>query len=383
MSSRLYVVCLIAVWSCLPRIGSAATNVLFILDNSGSMLERVDGAPKIVAAKRVLADTLRDLPREAKVGLMTYGHRRRHDCDDIELLAPIGEQQRAAITQKVNRLQPKGETPIAGALDRAAGAFANFKGDHNMVVLVTDGAEECHGDPCAAAQRLAAQGLDVQVNVVGFNLAARERDAVECVAREGHGHYYDARDQASLVLALSEVRQEVQQAQATPPPTSAPLLPPASGLSASPAQSRTNLLSAQNGGQVLVAPSESWNHVAKNDEKHFYDITSSGCEIASEVVLAFRDEAPATFDRFEMFIPESSGSNIKEFELLVGDEGPAGNFRSAGQFTTTNARMMRSPYQGFQFPEVTARYLKVRILSTWARCVPIRLMPWRVIGRAP
>lgn len=380
MSSRLYAVCLITALTGFPFTGSAATNVLFILDNSGSMLERVDGAPKIVTAKRVLADTLRDLPREARVGLMTYGHRRRHDCDDIELLAPIREQQRAAIAQKVARLQPKGETPIAGALDRAAGAFAHFKGDHNMVVLVTDGAEECHGDPCAAAQRLSAQGLDVQVNVVGFNLAAREREAVECVAREGHGHYYDARDQASLVLALSEVRQEVQQAQATPPPPPAPVLPPASAPSVSPAQSRTNLLSEQNGGQVLVAPDESWDHVARSDEKRFYSV-SSGCEKDAEVVLAFRNEAPATFDRFEIFIPDTNDSNIKEFELLVGDEGPAGDFRSAGRFTTTNARMMRSPYQPFQFPEVTARYLKVRILSTWNRCANIRLMPWRVMGR--
>ena len=381
MFSRLYAACLTSALTVLSLGASAATNVLFILDSSGSMLERVDGAPKIATAKRVLAGTLRDLPREARVGLMTYGHRRRGDCSDIELLAPIGEQQRAAIAQRVAKLQPKGETPIAGALDRAADTFTRFKGDHNMVVLVTDGAEECHGDPCAAARRLSAQGLDVQVNVVGFNLGARERDAVECVAREGHGHYYDARDQASLVLALSEVRQEVQLAQAAPPPPPVPppALATASTPSASPAQSKVNLLSEQNGGQLLIAPSESWKTIVQNDEKRF--LIASGCDVLAETVFAFRSEASATFDTFEMFIPDTSNQNIKEFELLVGDQGPTGQFQSIGQFTTTNSRMMRSPYQPFKFPEVTARYLKVRTLSIWGSCNGMRLTPWRLMGR--
>ena len=155
-------------------------------------------------------------------------------------------------------------TPIAGALDRSAAAFAGVKGDHNMVVLVTDGAEECQGDPCASARRLSAEGLDVQINVVGFNLGPREREAVDCVTREGHGHYYDARDQVELVAALTEVRREIQLTQATP---SAPASPPAP--SAPRAPSKLNLFAEANGGQLVLAPSEGWTFVIRGAEDHY------------------------------------------------------------------------------------------------------------------
>src|SRR5579885_1983927 len=96
----------------LAPAATAATNVLFILDSSGSMWEKVDGTPKTVTAKRVLGETLGSLPADARVGLMTYGHRRKGDCRDIEILSPIGAESRAAIAKKVNALKPKGETPI-------------------------------------------------------------------------------------------------------------------------------------------------------------------------------------------------------------------------------------------------------------------------------
>jgi Mg-chelatase subunit ChlD len=50
---------IIIAMSMLTTRASAATNVLFIIDSSGSMLERVDGSPKIVTAKRAIADMLR------------------------------------------------------------------------------------------------------------------------------------------------------------------------------------------------------------------------------------------------------------------------------------------------------------------------------------
>jgi Ca-activated chloride channel family protein len=164
-----------------PAPVATPTNVLFILDSSGSMWERVDGQPKVTTAKKVLNDLLAHLPPQTRVGLMTYGHRRKGDCQDIELLSAIGRETAGQIAKRVDALQPKGETPIAAALVKAADALKGVAGP-KMVVLVTDGAEECHGDPCAAAKALAAVGADVHVNVVGFHLKPKEREAVECIA---------------------------------------------------------------------------------------------------------------------------------------------------------------------------------------------------------
>ena len=64
--------------------------MLFVLDASGSMWGRVDGEPKIDVARRVLGGLVRDLPADVSVGLQAYGHPRKDDCNDIEILAPPG-----------------------------------------------------------------------------------------------------------------------------------------------------------------------------------------------------------------------------------------------------------------------------------------------------
>ncbi|HLF97467.1 MAG TPA: VWA domain-containing protein [Methylococcaceae bacterium] len=318
----------------------AENNVLFILDASGSMKKMAGHESRMDAAKRVLADTLRDMPKEARLGLMAYGHRRGKDCTDIELLAPIGADDAARIGVQIQAMQPRGETPIAGALEQAARSFAALKGQSNSIVLVTDGIEECKGDPCAAAKAVAAAGLDLKVSVVGFTLDRKQRQAIECVANETGGKYYDAGDAKALSAALAQVREQV--AKEAPPPE------------------EFNLLAPRNGGQLLAAPEEEWKNILTGNEKD-----QARVAVGTEAIFAFKDEAPARFDKFTILIP-AGGPYIKEFELLAADE-MAGPYRSVGTFATQNLRLLRTPYQEFKFAETTARYLKLRLISAHDR----------------
>jgi hypothetical protein len=229
---------------------------------------------------------------------------------------------------------------------------------------VTDGAEECHGDPCAAAKKLAGAGLDVHINVVGFNLQKKERDAVECVAREGHGRYFEANDTKALTAAMTEVKEEVKVAEASPPPAAKPA-------------EEFNLLLASNGGQLIAAADKNWANAITGK-----DADSVRLGAGDEAIYAFKDERPATFSKFSILIPATSGGNIHEFELLAADDAPTGDFRSLGKFTTQNLRLIKSPYQEFTFPETTAKYLKIKILSAYG--VPLRdadLMQIRLIRK--
>ena len=348
------------------RDATADTNVLIILDSSGSMWEQIDGVAKTVTAKKVLDATLKSLPAEAHVGLMSYGHRRKGDCSDIELLSPIGSDGRDAVAAKVNALKPKGDTPIAGALLASADAFKGLAGGHNIIVLVTDGAEECKGDPCAAAQQLSKAGLDLHINVVGFHLKSAQREAVECVAREGNGKYYDAADATALAAAMTEVKAEVAEAPAPP----APLPPPP----------ENNLLSPASGGQLLAAPNEKWAAVVSGKDADA--VSFSGCGgLPVEAIFAFQNGQAATFNKFEMLIP-GQGKWAKDFELLAADDSPAGTYRSLGQFTAQNLKMLKSPYQEFTFPDTTARYFKFRLLSGYPGDCDNSLTQIRLIGKA-
>src|SRR6185312_11786638 len=278
------------------------------------------GEQRMTVAKRAMEQALKDIPADVRVGLLLYGHRKAKDCTDIELSSPIGADNPAAIATRIAGLKPKGETPIAAALEQAIRSFAALKGQSNRVILVTDGIEECGGDVCAAAQTVADAGLDLRVDVVGFTLTEKQAQTIRCIPEKTGGQYYEASNAAGLTAAFSQVTQQVQTA--------------------------------------VAQPNDEWSKL--NDGKPDRATTYDG-----EGIWSFRDGKPATFDSFEVLIPGTDQYNLREFELLAGDDGPLGQFRSIGVFATQNIKMMQAPSQRFTFPPVTARYLKVVLRTDW------------------
>jgi len=314
-----------------------ARNVMLIVDASGSMKKAVDGEPRMTAAKRVLAETLATMPPEVRLGLLAYGHRKAKDCKDMELVSPIGAEDAGTIAGRIRALNPKGETPIAASLEMAAKSFLAFKGQENSIVLVTDGIEECKGDPCAAASAIKAAGLDLQVNVIGFTLKPEQRKLIECVATETGGTYYDAKNSAALSTALATVAKAA----------------------AKPKAPDDDILAAKNGGVLLAAGNDDWqklNDGREDDRAVTYNTTG---------IYGFKDGKPATLTGVDVLIPEQSEYNVKDFEVFVGDESPTGSFRSLGTFTTQNIKLMQDPYQHFTFPPVTAKFLKISLTTDW------------------
>ena len=118
----------------------------------------------------------------------------------------------------------------------------------------------------------------------------------------------------------------------------------------------TDLLARANGGNLLGAPNDEW--IKLND-----GAPERGAVYAGEGIWAFPGEKSATIDRFEVLIAGASQYNLKEFELFVSEESPAGPFRSIGKFATRNHRLFPDGYQPFTFAPVKARYLKAALLT--------------------
>lgn len=183
---------------------SAFAAVEFVLDASGSMLQKLGGVRRIDLAKSALTDLARNaLPDGTGFALRVFGHKEAGSCrTDLELpLAPI--DRNAAVT----RIQGLGamnlaKTPIGASLLKVRDDLKGVKGSM-LVVLVTDGEETCGGDPKAAIQSLRSAGLDVRVNVVGF--AVDEvvlKETFREWARLGNGAYFDAQDGEQLKNAM-------------------------------------------------------------------------------------------------------------------------------------------------------------------------------------
>ncbi len=181
----------------------ARTNTIFILDGSNSMWGRVDGVPKIDLAQRLLGDLLGNVPSDMRVGLVSYGHKRKADCNDITLLSPIGTGDPATWKRQLQSVVPKGKTPIAKSLEMAAKQFTDPNDDNN-IVLISDGVATCPPNPCAVAAELASRDIKVRIHVVGYDVKADERKELQCIAEASGGRYFRAGDTEGLRNALAQ-----------------------------------------------------------------------------------------------------------------------------------------------------------------------------------
>jgi hypothetical protein len=142
---------------------------------------------------------------------------------------------------------------------------------------------------------------------------------------------------------------------------------------------RMNLLSSANGGHLMAAPNDAWRYAIDDDTNNWQYIQAG----SGDGVYAFKDEQAATFDTFMMLINDTSGLNIKEFELLVGNETPLGAFESIGRFQTQNIRLYPSPWQEFTFQPVRAKYFKLHVISAWDAGwnTSPKVLEWQLLGR--
>mgnify|MGYP000545363627 CR=1 FL=1 len=107
------------------------------------------------------------------------------------------------------RAEDGAKTAIAASLREVAGDLAGAAagtsaGAGQLVILITDGEETCGGDPEAEIAALRAAGVDVRLNIVGFDLDGSELAAdFARWAAAGGGAFFDAGDAASLDAAVA------------------------------------------------------------------------------------------------------------------------------------------------------------------------------------
>src|SRR5215203_1526351 len=180
------------------------TRIEFLFDASQSMYARWQTGPKIDVAKKLmnqLMDSLRSVP-DLELALRVYGHQKPfppQDCDDSRLEVPFSKGNISTIQEVLKNLTPRGTTPIAKSLELCGNDFPQSK-SRNIIILITDGIEECNGDPCAVSDALQKKGIVLRPFVIGLGLDADLKKMFDCV-----GRYYDAANETTFESALSVV----------------------------------------------------------------------------------------------------------------------------------------------------------------------------------
>ena len=173
-------------------------DTIIVFDASGSMWGQISGQSKIEAARSAARNMLETWPANANLGVIAYGHRRKGDCKDIEIIAPLSPLNGMAIADKIDALTPTGKTPITASLIEAGNILKDKEGKAN-VILISDGIETCQGDPCAAAETIKASGAGFTAYVIGFDIGdAATKAQLQCIATKTGGVYFDAKDAGEL-----------------------------------------------------------------------------------------------------------------------------------------------------------------------------------------
>lgn len=123
--------------------------------------------PRILEARRAVADALPDIAVNRRIGLLVYGPGGQDGCSGIDLrFAPIQDAAQAVINA-LNTLEPAGETPLTDAVTQAVEVLEGIE-ESGSIVLVTDGKETCQGAPCQLAAQLSDSPFTV--HVIGFKV---------------------------------------------------------------------------------------------------------------------------------------------------------------------------------------------------------------------
>lgn len=185
------------------NLSIAQNNIVFVFDASGSMKSFVDGKRKINAAREAMLEIVDVLPDGTNTALIAYGRNSGGGCTDIELIAPLAPLDAAALKKQISQIYAYGSTPIADSLARALDVIYQT-GESATIILLSDGLETCGGDPCKTIADARADGMDVTLHVIGFDLANANASELECAAQSGGGFYYNAQNPEELLASLQQ-----------------------------------------------------------------------------------------------------------------------------------------------------------------------------------
>ena len=161
---------------------------------------------RIDEVRKALAQVLPNVAHFRRIGLVTYGPGPHQQCN-VELKLRPRTNAAKPIMEIVESLNPSGKTPLTQAVEQAAEVL-KFRTKPGTVIVLTDGEETCAGAPCDLGKKLAAEGAELTVHVIGFRMTAfwtggQSAIDVRCLA-EATGDYIRTNSQEELVEAFQK-----------------------------------------------------------------------------------------------------------------------------------------------------------------------------------
>ncbi len=192
-----------------PKEFSSSSMVLFIVDFSNSMNEKMGDRSKLRVALDTLTSILPQIPSNVQTGLRIYGHRGgftyMDGCMASKLAVPLRTNNSQAILNSLYQTSAVGWTPITYSLKQAVNSDFAGVGGKKHIILLTDGGENCDESPCTYAIELMKTRNDISIDVIAFDIFDEEaRNQLRCTALTTSGKFYSANSPEELRHSLFE-----------------------------------------------------------------------------------------------------------------------------------------------------------------------------------
>jgi hypothetical protein len=196
-------------------ISAKAPELMIVLDRSGSMGKSVPGTGKSrwAVAADAIGKMLTKYDAKIDFGLSLFSACGSKGCMPGIVDAGIPSSS-ATISSKIAATSlcssGKNETVIGGTLQALVGNPSLQVADRaNVVVLITDGQDNCGGGGAAAAQALLGQPVPVATYVVGFSGDVNKSELTNIAKAAGTAPYFQADNATQLEAALDAITASV------------------------------------------------------------------------------------------------------------------------------------------------------------------------------
>lgn len=190
-----------------------------VMDYSGSMYYWIN------EAKKTMSMIVSQLPTTTAIGFRVFGHNSGNNpytpvlakvkeiaqtksgkykvtasqdsylgnvsggCSATSQIIPVKQNNALKVLSGMNSVNVGGATPLTLALKQAVEFdFSGLSTTYpKKIILITDGGENCGGDPCAYAAKLASERKDIIVDVV---LVSSYYTELKCLANVTGGKFY-------------------------------------------------------------------------------------------------------------------------------------------------------------------------------------------------
>ena len=145
------------------------TRLLLIMDCSNSMWDHWQSNSKIKVTQQVLLSFLDSISRQhdVDVALRVFGHLNKEQFG-TRLEVPFGTDNIYRLQSKIKTLVPQGGCTAAAALTDALSDFPATGSSRNLILIITDGMDDCDAEICDVARQVQLSGVVVQTFVLGI-----------------------------------------------------------------------------------------------------------------------------------------------------------------------------------------------------------------------